>query len=379
MARQYPYVAQSIAWIGSALMRRETAVGRNIILCFDGTNNEYAAVNTNVVKTYTMLDRTGADQFAYYQPGIGTFAPPGMWGKIRKWIVTRLDLAIAWLLVDHVCDGYRFLMRYYQDGDQIFIIGFSRGSYTARALAGMIHKVGLLSQGNEELIGFAWSAFRTKQDVGVAEGFKQTFCKDIKIRFLGLFDTVSSVGWAWQPQYLPYTFNNPSVETVRHAVSLDERRSYFVQNLWGNQPTDVKQVWFSGTHCDVGGGYVETESGLSKLSLRWMVDEAKASGLRFNAAAEALILPATAGGGYAPGSVTAPQHESLKGWWWIVEFIPKRIRDPAADFATRWILHAGRHRFVKDGATIHVSVGQRMRQVVSYRPGNLPSTFVETP
>jgi hypothetical protein len=110
-----------------------------------------------------------------------------------------------------------------------------------------------------------------------------------------------------------------------------------------------------------------------------MVDEAKAAGLQFNAAAEALILPATAGGAYAPASVTATQHESLKGWWWIVEFIPKKIRDPAADFATRWIIHAGRHRFMKDGATIHVSVSQRMREVASYRPSNLPSTFVEAP
>src|SRR3954454_9384422 len=173
-------------------------MGRNIILCFDGTNNEYDATNTNVVKIYAMLDRTRADQFAYYQPGIGTFAPPGVWGKIKKWVVTRLDLAIAWLLVDHVCDGYRFLMRYYQDGDQIFIFGFSRGAYTARALAGMIHKVGLLSQGNEELVSFAWSNFRKQQDGTLATGFKQTFCKDVKIRFLGLFDTVCSVGWAWQ-------------------------------------------------------------------------------------------------------------------------------------------------------------------------------------
>jgi uncharacterized protein (DUF2235 family) len=362
------------------MARLEAKVGRNIILCFDGTNNEYAAVNTNVVKIYAMLDRTNINQFAYYQPGIGTFAPPGVWGKFKKWFITRLDLAIAWLLEDHVCDGYRFLMRYHQDGDQIFVIGFSRGSYTARALAGMIHKVGLLSQGNEELVPFAWNTYKTKQDPGVAEGFKQTFCKDIKIKFLGLFDTVSSVGWAWQPQYLPYTANNPSVEVVRHAVALDERRSYFVQNLWGKDPpTDVKQVWFAGVHCDIGGGYIEADCGLSKLSLQWMIDQAKASGVRFDATAQALILPATAGGAYAPASVTAPQHESLKGWWWIGEFIPKKIRDPAADFATRWNIHAGRHRFVRDGAVIDVSVSQRMQQVASYKPGNLPSTFAETP
>src|ERR1017187_678505 len=99
-------------------------MSRNIVLCFDGTSNEYAATNTNVVKLYAMLDRSTSDQFAYYQPGIGTMAPPGVWGKVKKWIVTRLDLAIAWLLEDHVSDGYRFLMRYYQDGDRVFIFGF---------------------------------------------------------------------------------------------------------------------------------------------------------------------------------------------------------------------------------------------------------------
>lgn len=68
-------------------------MGRNIVLCFDGTNNEYAETNTNVIKLYGMLDRTGGDQLAYYQPGIGTFALPGVWGRFRKWFITRLDLA----------------------------------------------------------------------------------------------------------------------------------------------------------------------------------------------------------------------------------------------------------------------------------------------
>jgi len=103
-------------------------MARNIVLCFDGTNNEYAATNTNVVKLYAMADKSTNDQVTYYQPGIGTFAPSGVWGKLKKWFITRLDLAVAWLLKEHVTDGYRFLMRYYQDGDHIFIFGFSRGA-----------------------------------------------------------------------------------------------------------------------------------------------------------------------------------------------------------------------------------------------------------
>jgi uncharacterized protein (DUF2235 family) len=277
-------------------------MGRSIVLCFDGTNNQYAATNTNVVKLYAMLDRTKNDQIAYYQPGIG--------------IVTRLDLAIAWLLEDHVCDGYRYLMRYYQNGDQIFIFGFSRGAYTARALAAMLYKVGLLTQGNEELIPFAWDIFRRQRNKAIYTGFHQTFARMVKVHFLGLWDTVSSVGWAWNPQYLQFTANNPIVEVVRHAVALDERRVYFIQNLWGHDPElhlDASQVWFPGVHCDVGGGYKESEAGLSKIALKWMVDQAEAFGLRFQPKAKAEILPPQDTPKAAAPSITATQHESLRG------------------------------------------------------------------
>src|SRR5260221_7364528 len=103
-------------------------MARNVVLCLDGTSNQYAATNTNVVKLYAMLDRARNDQLSYYQPGIGTFPPPGAWGRVKRWVATRLDLAIAWLLSEHVTDAYRFLMRYYQEGDSIFIFGFSRGA-----------------------------------------------------------------------------------------------------------------------------------------------------------------------------------------------------------------------------------------------------------
>ena len=133
---------------------------RKLILCFDGTNDKYSADNTNVVKLYAMLDRTHADQLTYYQPGIGTLLPQGIFGRLRKRLVTLVDSAIAALLQEHVTDGYRFLMRYFRPGDEIFIFGFSRGAYTARVVAGMLHKVGLLSAGNEELLPFAWDMYK---------------------------------------------------------------------------------------------------------------------------------------------------------------------------------------------------------------------------
>ena len=355
-------------------------MGRRIVLCLDGTNNRYDAANTNVVKLYGMLDRETKDQIAYYQPGIGTIAPVGVWGKFQRWFVTRLDLAIAWLLEDHVTSAYRFLMRYYEDGDQIYIVGFSRGAYTARVLAAMLFKVGLLGKGNEELIAFAWDIFKRKYGDDIYKGFRHTFGRKVEVTFLGLWDTVSSVGWASNPVHFQFTANNPIVRTVRHAMALDERRTYFVQNLWTTvtEPgLDAVQVWFPGVHCDVGGGYLEAEAGLSKISLEWMVREAAGAGLAFNPQAKAAIIPPTSSAQYAAPDPLAMKHESLSGWWWVPEFIPRRLKDPTQNFALRWIWPMGRRRTITPDARIHVSVFTRKRGGLGYAPSNLPSSYTE--
>jgi uncharacterized protein (DUF2235 family) len=246
----------------------------------------------------------------------------------------------------------------------------------------MIYKVGLLTQGNEELIEFAWDMFKRDDNKDLAEGFKKTFCRPVPVHFLGLWDTVSSVGWAWAPKHFQYTQNNPGVGIVRHAVSLDERRAYFVQNLWGNQgPTDIEQIWFSGVHCDVGGGYPENESGLSAIALKWMVGKAEANGLIIDQQMKATVLPQqnTPGAAYVAPFAGGPAHESLTGWWWVAEYLPKRYKDPAANFATRWMLHAGRHRHVNNGAKIHESVFERIRLVPGYQPPNIPEQYTVVP
>ena len=171
---------------------------RSIVLCFDGTNNEYAATNTNVVKLYAMLDRTKSDQIAYCQPGIGTYAPPGHGAGARR-----------------------------------------------EAL-----KVGLLTQGNEELTAFAWNIFKRQR--------------------------------------------NPAISPKAAAPS-----------------------------------------------------------------------------------VAAPQRESLRGLWWLAEFIPKPFRDPGKDFTPRRVIHAGRPRHVAERSHLHVSVLERQRQSATYRPTNIPTQFVE--
>src|SRR5262249_51271442 len=117
--------------------------------------------------------------------------------------------------------------------------------------------------------------------------FRETFSRAIPgrqdrrfpIHFMGLFDTVSSVGWVWEPLRIPHTASNPCVSVVRHAASIDERRCFFRQNLFKATPgQDLSELWFAGVHSDVGGGYPESEGGLWRESYAWMLAEAKKAG-----------------------------------------------------------------------------------------------------
>jgi uncharacterized protein (DUF2235 family) len=161
------------------------------------------------------------------------------------------DSAVGSSFDQHVVGGYRFLMRFYNPGDEIYIFGFSRGAYIARFLAEMLDYVGLLSHGNEEMVVFAWKAFSNWQSrqgshtpegvekgremYAFMKGFRETFSRPVRrIRFLGLFDTVNSVPrfeTAWMERNkFPYTART-SAKVVRHAVAIDERRAKFRQDL----------------------------------------------------------------------------------------------------------------------------------------------------
>lgn len=351
---------------------------KKLVLCLDGTSNRYCRDNTNVVKFVSLLDKRVADQLVYYQPGIGTFTPPGIYGHVRKWILTRIDLAFATLLKYHVQDAYQFLMRYHESGDEIYIFGFSRGAYTARVLAGMLCKVGLLTRGNEELVPFAWKMYAGNRNDDEARGFRDTFAREVPVSFIGVWDTVKSVRYAWKDPSFEYTQDNRIVKKVRHALSLDERRSYFRQNMWRLLPRagqDVLQIWFAGVHCDVGGGYLERQSGLSKEALAWMVGEVGGD-LAFRDAAFRRVVPSTDTKDSAAPSALAQAHRSLRGLWWLVELLPKRYKDPRSNFKARWMIPLGRPRFVPDDpdarACIHASVQERMSAGIGYAPKNLP-------
>lgn len=355
---------------------RPEKMPKNIVVCCDGTGNEFGSANSNVIRLYSVLDlRARERQVAYYHPGLGTMGAPSALTKFTKWWTRLFGLAFGRGLLDDVGEAYEFLMNEYQPGDQIFLFGFSRGAYTARALAGMIHMFGLVRRGEPILIRYVARMFRIMhRDVfHIAAEFKNVFSIACRPHFVGVWDTVSSIGWIYDPWKLPYTANNPDVGVVRHAVSIDERRCFFWQNLWGPglRGQDIKQVWFAGVHSDVGGGYPELESGLAKISLRWMLREASSAGLLVDQNRAAVVL----GRSDDPMDLdfTVVQHESLKAWWWIPEFLPRRYIDtarhpPSATF----IIPRGARRRIPDGSLIHDSVRARLTNVPGYTPQNLP-------
>lgn len=203
-----------------------------------------------------MLDRSRSHQFHYYQPGIGTYVTSHSLGskgtleRIKSSYTKAKDAALGSSFAQHVLGGYKFLMRYYSPGDDIYFFGFSRGSYTARFLAEMLDYIGLLQPGNEELILFAWKTFAKWQQRGETteqdhqerhklfmfmKAFRETFSRPVsRIRFLGLFDTVNSVPMfenAWMERSkFPYTAQT-TARVIRHAVAIDERRAKFRQDL----------------------------------------------------------------------------------------------------------------------------------------------------
>jgi hypothetical protein len=361
-------------------------MSKKIVVCCDGTGNQYGERNSNVVKLYQVLIREAGKQVAYYHPGVGTMgAKNALTGIGKTWTWFR-GLAFGYGVSENIADAYQFLMRCYEKGDEVYIFGFSRGAYTARALCGMLQMFGLLSPGNEGMIPYALRLFKsTKKDkFKVAAGFRSTFCTDCKPRFLGVWDSVSSVGWivdpiGLKPWRLPYTADLGDVPVVRHAVAIDERRTFYRQNLVHERADNgrgVKQVWFAGVHSDVGGCYPELQSGLSKIPFQWIVREAMDHGLLVDTHKLARVLGSDPR--YARPNVHAVLHNSMK-WWWPLEFWPKRVSirvSPAGEkpvrFKPRLRANFFRRRFIPPGALIHQSVVSRQALIPKYCPKNLP-------
>jgi uncharacterized protein (DUF2235 family) len=411
---------------------------RNIVILCDGTGNEISENISNVLKLYRCLrktEKTQPRQLVFYDPGVGTLERPDVWHKLRQDFNAILGLATGYGLDNNVLAAYAFLVGNYQDGDQIYLFGFSRGAYTVRVLAGLIHKVGLISPQQVNLAGSGLIAYkqfssdvvpklgpdwRALTDAGDEDGpiaatpfdnaaqfARITSTRWPTIKFAGVWDTVASVIVPRADRlYLPsleelaFTLQNPSVQIFRQAISIDERRCMFRLKKWDEpqtfthnrfndahaEPQDIKQVWFAGVHADIGGGYPEIESGLSKYPLIWMIDEATKCGLAVNPRTVNQLTWGVQRKG-SPFSYIAPDvrgelHTSLRGAWWILEFLPKSAKYkewPERQTYFGFYIPDAEPRLIPEDAFIHESVVKRMDALADYRPVNLPTRFQTVP
>ncbi|WP_395391208.1 DUF2235 domain-containing protein [Novosphingobium sp. BL-8A] len=361
-------------------------MSRNIVICCDGTSNQFAPCNTNVVKLCQLLIKDLARQAIYYHPGLGTREPLGFKPAWRRLVARVAGLAFGFGIKQDVAELYQFVMNQWRPGDRLYLFGFSRGAYTVRALAAMIHLYGLAMPGNQELIPYAVRLFwsmrgqadedetETAARFALATQFREALSiQPAGIHFLGVWDTVSSVGWVGSPVSLPYTRRNPSVAIARHAVAIDERRAFFRTNLLDPAPgQDVAQVWFPGSHCDVGGGYPEAECDLSNITLGWMIAEAEAAGLLFD---KDRIDAYFASGQGKSRDPAAPYHESLTGAWKLAEFAPKRHWNRQTG-QEEWRLNRFRRRWLGPVPRIAATAWARDASYVAALPGDAQRTQI---
>jgi uncharacterized protein (DUF2235 family) len=360
---------------------------RQLVVCLDGTGNRFSHMPTNVIRTLRSLDVDLDTVLPYYDQGVGTFGIKETLFEWQKLPSRVFGLAFGWGMSRTVESAYRFLADNYREGDEIYLFGFSRGAYTVRALAALIYACGLLQAHQLNLFEYAWAMLIARDrktnepDFDLQHQFKNTFGRSVSIDFLGLFDTVKSVGWVYDPTVIPYTAKNPIVKKVRHAQSIDERRCFFRQNSWSSdvdQKTDVQQVWFAGVHSDIGGGYKPATSQLASVAFCWMLGEAIANGLKIdrNRCLQEMQLPEG-----VPPNLVADMHHSMTTGWKLAEWTPQ-FTWSSSDCKRH--LHVGamppfrkpRPRLLPPNPLIHVSVKKRLEALQEYQPPNLREPYV---
>ena len=267
---------------------------KRLVVCSDGTwNTPESKEVTNVVKMARAIqpkDSNGVEQVVFYDWGVGT---DNASDKVKGG-------AFGEGIDKNIQDAYRFLVHNYNPGDELFFFGFSRGAYTVRSLVGLLRNCGLLKKNYSDMIPDAYDMYRSpsKPDVASARKFRLNFSRTVKVKFLGVWDTVGALGIPLgifgRTNQKKYSFHDTSissiVENAYHALAIDEKRKAFAPSIWKTKPgrKNSEQVWFAGVHCDVGGGY--TDTGLSDRGFMWMVEKAEACDLSVNKAYAKSIL-----------------------------------------------------------------------------------------
>ncbi|MBW9095344.1 DUF2235 domain-containing protein [Microbacterium jejuense] len=330
---------------------------RTLVLCLDGTGSEPESGVTNVARIYAMAVKDDR-QLVFYDPGVGTMGARGAVTPFGAWLTRTAGLIVGYGIRDNIADAYSWLMAHYRDGDRIMLFGFSRGAYTAVALAGVLRSVGLLRPGAENLVPYAlkmalsgggdkpseteeqafWRT-RSSFDDGFGNPAFRRFGKPVT--FLGVWDTVKSVGWfnlraRFEQVRWPFTRNVDGVRTGRLALALDENRRAFTEYRFGadkegvrvvdDPRRDLQEMWFAGVHSDIGGQY-EDDHGLSDISLEWMTAEAVAAGLRIDPRAYDRLLGVTGGAPVPAERAEGRIHRHQ--WYWAIAGLGWRRRHPA--------------------------------------------------
>lgn len=297
---------------------------KRLVIAFDGTWDSADSCNaeTNVAILTRAIHATrhtdGILQVTLYLRGVGT---TGLQAD------RLFDGATGLGVDDNIRSAYMFLAQNYVPGDEIFLFGFSRGAFSARSFAGLLNATGLLKRQSLAALSRAWHFYRADVAPRTPAAFLAAnpgidIHPDVTIRFLGVWDTVGSLGIP-SPLRLRinrdlYGFHDtspcPIVKEAWQALAIDEHRRSFVPTLWtGVVPPGCRigQTWFVGAHSDVGGGYVQRR--LADIPLRWMAEKAEAAGLCLD---WSCLPPA------GPDDCHAARHDSSRGVFAIAQLLP---------------------------------------------------------
>lgn len=272
---------------------------RNVVLLFDGTGNILGnAHDTNVVKLLRMLDKDQSQQLVYYDPGVGTnneFPALGLFARGVDFFRKLGGLALGRGAYQNIAAAYEYLILNFEEGDRIYLFGFSRGAFTARALAGMINMYGLMYSAGLPLIKILVATYFSPNSDN-----REKFAGDVRrnfslfrtplIYFIGVWDTVETIGSGLLGGI---RISNPAgvldkrFVHIRHALAMHETRCKYrprryIHPNFTTQESPYRSFderWFRGVHSDIGGSYVE--DGLSNITLNWMVEQSAHKGLLF--------------------------------------------------------------------------------------------------
>jgi uncharacterized protein (DUF2235 family) len=348
---------------------------KRLAIFLDGTWNTLNN-NTNVWRLKSLTAETG-DQRVYYSQGVGTRRGESARGGVTGWGID-----------DEIIEAYTWLIQNFDDGDEIFIFGFSRGAYTARSLSGLICKCGVLGLGAPLSIEQLYARYRIydaptirslqgkplPDDAPLEERWLTTYSRPTKIKFIGVWDTVGSLGlpvWSMSAKVRKYRFLDTHLrldnEYAFHALALDEHRRNFEPTFWTRtdrvghegaaerQIDKVEQRWFVGAHANVGGGYASDP--LAQRPLKWLMEKAAGLGLVYRGEVSLDV-----------SQVAPPVTDSYRQFaWGLYRFVSRPLYRPVGlppDKGTQ----ATTSRI---NETVDGSVFDRWRADAAYRPKNL--------